>query len=227
MSTTARIFQAINRLALGQLLTTRDLLGMGTRAAIDQSVYRLVKSGFIVRVARGVFMRRNSPQPSAWQVACAKAKAFCKEIYQHGADVAKELGFANEGNQSPAFACSGRSTSFRFGEQVIRLVGMSPRKLHQGDNLSGQVIRALWHLGKAQCTTGLIALTYPRWSEAVAEIHASAKALPHWMNNLFYWAKQDSGHSRNGATLLPTSVDLGEIFPEFKHVFRKYDTPDS
>jgi hypothetical protein len=220
MFTTARIIQVINRLELGELLTTRQLLGLGSRAAIDQTLHRLVKSGFINRVARGVFTRRNSPTPTVWEVARAKAIAFRKQIYRHGADVAKELGFIQEGNQNPTFSCSGRSSSFRFDEVVIRLIGMSPRKLHNGDSLAGSVIRAMWYLGKAQCSTGLIAHTYSIWSEAIQEIQASASDLPHWMNNLFYWGKQEQRHCRSGGTLIPASIDMSEIFPEFKHVFR-------
>jgi hypothetical protein len=220
MFTTARIVQAINRLELGQLLTTRQLLGMGSRAAIDQALHRLVKSGFVIRVTRGVFMKRNSPTPTVWEVACAKATAFSRQIYQHGADAAKALGFIEEGNQSPTFACSGSSSSFRFDESVIRLKGTSPRKLHNGDSLSGRVIRAMWHLGKDRCTSGLIAHTYSIWSDAIAEIQSSASVLPHWMNNQFYWGKQERRHSTSCATLLPASVDLSELFPEFSHLFK-------
>jgi hypothetical protein len=220
MFTTARIVQAINRLELGQLLTTRQLLALGSRAAIDQALHRLVKSGFIIRVARGVFRKRHSPAPTVWEVAHAKATAFCKNIYRHGADIAKELGFTEEGNQTPTFACSGRSSKFCLDAVVIRLVGISPRKLHNGDSLSGRVIRAMWHLGKNQCTTGLIAHTYMTWSEAVPEIHAAASVLPHWMNNLFYWGKQERRYSGSGATLMPASVDLSELFPEFSHIFK-------
>jgi hypothetical protein len=193
---------------------------MGSRGAIDQALYRLVKSGFIIRVARGVFMKRNSPTPSVLEVAKTKAAAFCKQIYQHGADAAQELGFATECNPSPVFACNGHSSCFRFGEIVIRLVGMSPRKLHAGDSLSGRVIRALWHLGKDRCPTGLIAHTYANWGTATTEIHRSASVLPHWMNNLFYWGRKDVGDSRNAGALVPRSVDLSALFPEFKHIFK-------
>jgi hypothetical protein len=78
----------------------------------------------------------------------------------------------------------------------------------------------MWHAGKDHCSTGVIAHTYSNWSEAISDIHASASDLPHWMNNLFYWGKQERRDYRGDGALIPISIDLGEIFPEFRHIFK-------
>ena len=126
MFTAARIRQLINGIRRGQLFTSRQFLFYGSRGAVDQTLYSMVKAREIIRVARGVFMKKGSPEPSALAVARVKAEAFGKRIFKHGADAASALGFPVEANQSPTFACTGRSSSFRFGDLVISLRGTSP-----------------------------------------------------------------------------------------------------
>lgn len=55
MSTFQLIQAQARQLAAGQLLAATDCLSMGSRAAIDQALYRMVKSGQLVRVSRGLY----------------------------------------------------------------------------------------------------------------------------------------------------------------------------
>ncbi len=75
MYTATFIRRHIFQLPAGQLFATRHLLAYGSRAAVDQALYRLVRSGVIVRLARGVFVRQEAGAglPSALQVAAVKA----------------------------------------------------------------------------------------------------------------------------------------------------------
>ncbi len=59
------------------------------------------------------------------------------------------------------FACIGHSSSFRFGNDVIQLVGNSPRKAYFADSKLGLAIRALWAYGQIQlqsasCSAGIV-----------------------------------------------------------------------
>lgn len=134
-------------LPIGQLCATRDFLTYGSRGAVDQALSRLVKSGILIRVARGVFIREGSIMPSAMEVARAKARAFGKEIARHAADLAKELGLTNVVSQVQRFAVNGRSSSFLLGAARIFLKGTSMRKMRLANSRAGDAIRALWHLG--------------------------------------------------------------------------------
>lgn len=220
MSVQAHIIRAFNRLGIDELLTTRQLLGWGSRAAVDQATYQLVKSGWIIRVARGVFMRKGSRMPTVLEVAKAKAQAFGKQVYEHGANIAKQLGFAPREGRRTTFLCTGRSSSFRFGKIVIRFVGTSPRKLAGGDALSGKAIRAMWNLGKNTCTPEMLSSTYSNWGPAEEEIHELASLLPEWMNNLFYWGKREERVSRRRTLTFCGSADFFDVFSDFKHLFR-------
>lgn len=55
MSTFQLIQAQARQLEAGQLLAATDCLSMGSRAAIDQALYRMVKSGKLVRVSRGLY----------------------------------------------------------------------------------------------------------------------------------------------------------------------------
>ncbi len=192
MLAAVRIREHIKNIRQGALFTTRHFLGCGSRSAVDQALYNLVKARVIVRIARGVFMKEGSALPSVYEVAKIKAESFGKQIYQHGADAAYALGFPGRRNGSPTFVCSGRTSSFRFGDIIICLVGASPRKLCGQDSLAGKLIRAMWYLGKANCTATLLVQSYSAWGSASRELHAAAPMLPAWMNDLLHWLRANS-----------------------------------
>src|SRR5688572_12802285 len=98
MSTKSRILRHINSLPAGEPFTTRDLVIYGTRSSVDQSVYRLVKTGIIRRLAWGVFVKPALGQePIAIErVALVKARAFGRKLFAHAADVALKLGLISE-----------------------------------------------------------------------------------------------------------------------------------
>jgi len=53
MSTMERITQHIESLPAGTVFASGSLLALGRRAAVDQALSRLARSGEILRVARG------------------------------------------------------------------------------------------------------------------------------------------------------------------------------
>ena len=57
IKTAESIRQRIEMMPLGEPFTPTAFLECGTRASIDQTLSRLVKTGMIERVTRGVFVR--------------------------------------------------------------------------------------------------------------------------------------------------------------------------
>jgi hypothetical protein len=88
--------------------------------------------------------------PAAIEVARAKARAFCKEIFTHPRDIAKDLGIIQDGNPQPTWVTVGRTTSFQCGTSTITLAGSVPRKVIINESKAGQTISALWHVGADQ-----------------------------------------------------------------------------
>lgn len=202
MTAASFIKRHIHRLEPGEIFTTRDCLSYGTRAAVDQTLYRLVKRGYIERLAFGVFIK---PDPSgrtvvsALVVARVKAESFGKKLISHARDAACKLGMASPGKEL-SFAISGSSSSFRFGDDVIRMRQTSQKKIIVGDKDVGVVIRALCYLGKAVCTRSVIAAATAQLDRAGrAELRMRGSFMPAWLYNYFArrftWTKRDNDQS--------------------------------
>ncbi len=185
MFTAAHIKRHIARLPKGQIFTTREFLCYGSRSAVDQSICRLVNAGRIERLARGVFVvpRSGARLPTPLEVATAKARAFGKEILQHGADAAVASGLAKFRNQGAIYVTNGPSSSFRYGDKIIQFKRIAPRKIVCGDTLVGLVIRAIWHLGKMSHSWAIAqAAIYALGRTEKEQLRQNAGFMPAWMS---------------------------------------------
>lgn len=134
--TSTYVRRYINRLHSNTIFSTKEVLQYGTRTAIDKTLSRLVKSGRIIRIARGLFRREdyNIPMPALAEIAKCKANVFDKKI------IAKDSNTNNTtllnrtsttNNTQTIYLTNGRSSSFYSGNTVITLKGISPRKFKQ------------------------------------------------------------------------------------------------
>lgn len=146
MFTCMLIRKFVQDLPVNQIFTSRDVLAFGARSAIDTELARLVRSGRIVRIARGVFVKEGSNNPSMAEIAEAKARAFGKVFVSNFSNPATDPTHRNQGQKGEMFfGVSGRTSSFRVNGQVVSLKGVGPRKVQLGNSKSGQVLRALWN----------------------------------------------------------------------------------
>ena len=187
MSCHRNIVAFIERLPSGSWFATRQLLEFGSREAVDQSLYRLVKVGFLLRIAWGLFTLR-AEQRTAFEstsIAELKARAFKKTIAEHGLDIARKLGLINYKSDNPTFCIHGVSSSFQSIEQKICLRSYSARKIALGDSAVGQAIRALWFLGKDRCDSAAVQTVMAMLNDSeVAELTSSAHLMPGWLTKL-------------------------------------------
>lgn len=137
-STVALVAARFVELPLLGLLVTRELLDCGSRAAVDNALYRLVKLGIILRVARGVFVRSDAPPQAftAEKIAEAKAKGFCRKVLkQH-----------NESESD--YITDSCSTSFDSIHGRLVMKRVSARKLKLASSSEGRAMLDIWILGK-------------------------------------------------------------------------------
>ncbi len=142
----------VNELADHAMFVTRDCLIYGTRNAVDITLSRMVKAGIIMRLTNGVFLKVNPilklNLPTALEVAKAKARAFGKMIFEHGAYLAKKLSLVEEENPGPTFITDGPSSSFLYGETRIYFRAAAPRKVNLMTAKQGSLLNALWFAGR-------------------------------------------------------------------------------
>jgi hypothetical protein len=148
----------------------------------------LVKTQFIVRLARGVFVRFNVNNPvfTAWQVAKKKAESFGRIMARHGADIAHDLGLIAGDNNKPTYLITGGTSSFQFQDTVISLKGACPRKVCSEDSLARQAIRALWYLGRTHCTHQAASTAVHEFKRTDRQELKQLRAfMPSWMTSYF------------------------------------------
>jgi hypothetical protein len=114
-------------------------------------LHLMVKSGFILRLAWGVFVRQDETNEtfSVEQIAKTKADAFGKQLLNHGNDVAVKLGISDQANEMPTFYTNGSTSYFHINGTKIKMQKIAPRKgVCIGENKVGGAIRALWNIGE-------------------------------------------------------------------------------
>lgn len=181
----------IERLPQDSWFATRQVLEFGSREAVDQSLYRLVKCGFLLRIARGVFTL-NDERLKVFDpvtVASFKANVFRKSVAIHGLDIAKKLGLVSCTNDYPTFCVHGVSSSFQSIETKICLQNFSARKTAIGDSPLGQAIRALWFLGKDRCDIQAVQIAMAMLNDGeIKELTSSSHLMPGWLTKIVRYA---------------------------------------
>jgi hypothetical protein len=177
----------------GEAFTTRDCVAFGLRSAVDRALSRLVKSGIIRRLARGVFARDPDGlrHYSDFEIARLKAEAFGRKIAKHPSMIAKELGISDEENLEPVFSSDGPTTKFRAGDKIIHLKRSSSRKMRLSNSKSGQAARALWYLGKRVVNAPVImqaVLKFDRMDRL--ELRRNIRWMPAWLNDSFEFPRR-------------------------------------
>ena len=183
---TTYIYRHIMRLPRMKLFTTRELLQYGRRSAVDQALYRMVKAKFIIRLARGVFVRDDSRNPSLFEIATVKAAAFGKKLLKHAVSKLVELKLVPRTETVISlFAISGHSSSFLTCHGRVTLHGIGARKAKLCQTEVGQVVNALWHLGESGCTAREVTIASRNFQRTKREQFRQASALmPAWLHNI-------------------------------------------
>lgn len=152
MDTITLIRRYTASLPAGKPFATKELLPYGLRNTIDSCLSRLVRSGYLTRLSRGIFVitykLTEKNFPTAQVVAVTKAKAFGKQLFLHGADAAKNLALFDKDSTESTFATFGKSSSFEFLNTRIYLNGIAQSQSHFGDSLCGQIIRGIIYMAK-------------------------------------------------------------------------------
>lgn len=169
-STINAILKRIRAKHRGFVFTPKEFAHLGMRAAVDQALSRLQRSGQIRRLARGVYefpkihpkIGLLSPSPEA--VAKAIAKRSASRITVSPAKAANLLGISTQVPVQNVFWTEGRSRTIRIGNQTVSLKHVAPSKMIGAGTEAGIVIQAVRSLGK----------------EGIHEIpvHSLAKRLP-------------------------------------------------
>ena len=153
LSTANAILKRIRAMHRGAVFTPRQFANLGTRAAIDQTLSRLQRSGQIRRLTPGVYeFPKIHPQigvlsPSPEAVAKAVAQRTGSRISVSGPKAANLLGLSTQVPMQNVFWTEGPSRTIRIGNQTITLKHVAPSKMIGAGTEAGMVIQAIRSFG--------------------------------------------------------------------------------
>ena len=162
------------------------LLHLGNRAAVDQALSRLARSGHLMRICQGVYMRPVETRfglraPRVAKALAALSKIWGETIVPCGGSAANCLGLTTQNPVRVVYLTSGPNRRLHFGSSIVELRHAPRWQLAAPHRKAGDVIRALAWLGPAEVEDSLEAIL-PTLSEADWDELAAARAvMPIWM----------------------------------------------
>ncbi len=169
MRTSEMIRQSIAEKPSGAVFSSADFLSVGTRAAVDQALFRMMKAGGIERVARGLYVTAGQPV-DARTIANAVAQKTGERVGLEPCGGENELLLVPTSGLSRTVKAAGHTVQFRR---------MSQRKVQLAASSKGRVLLELWTRGIKNLTTLEIQLATGEWAER--EIDNYATLIPEWL----------------------------------------------
>jgi len=181
-----QILKQAAELPEGASLSAKALLHLGSRAAIDQTLSRLARSGTLLRAGRGVYVlpvhgKFGTRAPDVAKVLQEWANQRGETVVSSGAAAANALGLTTQVPVRQIFLTSGRSRKLTLGAQTVELRHAPPWQLLYPGQAAGETIRSLAWVGPSgsEAALGQIKRKLPA-SELQAVANARAR-LPTWL----------------------------------------------
>lgn len=184
-----KVVARLRSAAAGTVVSAKDLLDLGPRAAVDQALSRLVRQGRIQRVQRGLYawprtgtLLKRPVVPAPDELAQAWAKKTGLRLVPSGAYAANLLGLTTQVPAKIIYYTNGRTRTLTLGPYSIRLLNRGPKTMDVPGRVSALVLQALRHVGKDGVTPEKIArLRTVLQSRDKAELAQALTQAPAWM----------------------------------------------
>ena len=183
---THQVLEHAATLPEGAALVAKTLLHLGGRAAVDQALSRLARSGHLLRASRGVYVlpvqgRFGARAPAVAKVVQEWAAQRGETVVDHGAAAANTLGLTTQVPVRQIFLTSGRSRKLKLGAQMVELRHAPPWQLIYPGQVAGNVIRSLAWLGPSGTEAALSKLRRKLPASELQEVANARARLPTWL----------------------------------------------
>lgn len=181
-----RIMDHAEALPEGTPLCPGALLHLGNRAAVDQALSRLARSGWLMRVCRGIYMcpvetRFGLRAPRLGKALAALSELWGEPIVPCGGAAANRLGLTTQNPVRAVYLTSGPNRRLHFGSSDVELRHAPRWQLAAPHRKAGDVIRALAWLGPEEVDAGVEAVLPSLGDEERRELSAVRAIMPNWM----------------------------------------------
>ena len=180
------ILSAARAMPEGGLLSPKEFLHLGSRAAIDKTLSRLAQEGKLLRVSRGAYVapyqgKFGARPPSTESVVQAIEVSSGEIVVANGAAEANALGLTTQVPTREVFLTSGASRILHLGNRRVELKHANPWQLRLGKGAAGKVIRALSWLGAEAAPAALAQLRFSLPDSEWEAVRGARAMLPSWM----------------------------------------------
>jgi hypothetical protein len=170
----------------GGVLSPKEFLHLGSRAAVDQALSRLTKESKLLRVARGTYVppissRFGTRAPAPEKVVQALAARSGEVVTPHGAAAANALGLTQQVPIREVYLTSGRTRKLKLGRSEVTVKHAPRWMLALGSGQAGAAVRALAWMGPSHAKESLAALRRTLPPSEWRTLTSARAALPSWM----------------------------------------------
>ena len=193
-SITDQITNRIKRKKPGWVFSPKDFLDIGTRAAVDQVLSRLVKKCMIRRLDRGIYdypkqsklLGVLSPMPDS----IARAMASGDQVFPSGARATNLLGLSTQVPAKPSYLTNATVRRRRVAGQTIQLKRARVALMSNVPYHANLALQALSYLGKNNIDDKIInrcALVLT--DKDFSGLHHAMGHIPGWMADVIHKIK--------------------------------------
>lgn len=170
----------------GGVLSAKELLHLGARAAVDQALSRMARDGHLERACRGVYFRPiksrfGSRSPAAFELARGIGTRMGETVVPQGAVAANALGLTTQVPVREVFWTSGPNRELKLGAQKVEFRHVPRWQLILPGQPAGDAIRALAWAGPKHAEKTVRALGAKLSPSERDALIASRGALPSWL----------------------------------------------
>lgn len=192
MSTiTDKITRRIHAKRRGWVFTPKDFLDMGSRAAVDQVLSRLVKQDKIRRLDRGLydFPKQHATlgtlSPDADSIAYALARQYGDIVFSSGAMAANLLGLSTQVPAKPTYMTNGISRTKNVGGRTIIFEHARVPLMRRLPDSVNYLLQALSYLGKDSIDNDVIQRCAKQLDlRDVNSLSQATSKVPGWMADI-------------------------------------------
>lgn len=186
-----KIMKRVRGKGRGWVFTPKHFIDFGSRGSVDVALSRLVKSGLVRRLGRGLYdyPRRHDRlgvlTPDSATIADAIATRSGDKLAPSGAAAANKLGLSTQVPARASFATTGRSRVAKAAGRSVTLRHSRAPVLDHAADTANAVLQALAQLGKAQVDADVIRRLAMRIDDRAAKQLLQARpSMPGWMGDV-------------------------------------------
>ena len=193
MKAIEKIRNEIDSLPIGKPFTANSFRHLAMSDNVRQILNRLVKSGEIKRVSRGVYSRSHKDPlkakalPLAREIAETLTKSTGEMITVQGAEAARLLQLSTQVPMQLILYTNGNSRQLEISKRIVTLKHVNPSKLIKPGTPIGLAITALYYLGKERVDLNTIDKIKSQLTKNdFLGLFHEVNNMPSWMADVFF-----------------------------------------